>query len=320
MMEDTLRRFGEQFTWHPVVEGGELPHAGNYIVVGMGGSHLGAWLIQHYGGVSTIIIHRDYGLPHVSDAVLRDSVIILSSYSGTTEEVLDAAHIVVERGLRAVAISTGGALIPFAQEHAIPFVRIPSAGLEPRMAIGYAMLGIAHLMDNDALEESIRTVGAHIDPMEGKDAGAQIAAALVNTIPVIYASTANYPLAYIWKIKYNETAKIPAFCDAVPEMCHNELNGYDPVDTTRAISRGLHVIMLEDTADHPRITKRMHIITDMLRERGYSCEHIALTGEGFSKAFRAALLADWVSFALAEQYGVPNPETPMIAEFKKRMD
>jgi glucose/mannose-6-phosphate isomerase len=320
MMEETLQRFGEQFKWEPNIEGGEVPKATKYIVVGMGGSHLGAWLIQQYGGVRDIIIHRDYGLPFVSEDFLDGALVILSSYSGTTEEVLDAARVVVERGLPAVVISKGGALIPFAEAHNMPFVRIPDTGLEPRMAIGYAMLGIAHLMGNTVLEENIRAGGRTIDPMVGKVEGARLASLMVNKIPAVYASTANYPLAYIWKIKFNETSKIPAFCDAVPEMCHNELNGYDPVDSTRTLSQGLHVVMLEDASDHPRINKRMRVISDMLRERGLASEHVPLSGDGFAKVFASTLLADWVSLALARTYGVPNPETPMIAEFKHRMD
>ena len=320
MMEDTLRRFGEQFTWQPVVENGEAKPSKKYIVIGMGGSHLGAWLIQHYGGVNDIIIHRDYGLPDVSEETLRESVIILSSYSGTTEEVLDAARIVVERGLPAMAISIGGKLIPFAQEHGIPFVRMPELGLEPRMAIGLSMLGIAKLMGNAELENAIRIAGASIDPVAGQEEGKRIAATLSKKIPAIYASTKNYPLAYIWKIKFNETSKIPAFCNAVPEMCHNELNGYGIVDATRPIAENIHAILLEDPTDHPRIQKRMKVFTEMLGERGLTVEHLHLEGDAFVKVFKTALLADWVSVVLAKEYGVPNPNTPMIAEFKQRIE
>lgn len=320
MMEDTLRRFGEQFTWQPVVENGEPIPAKRYIVVGMGGSHLGAWLIQHYGNVHDIIIHRDYGLPDVSEEILKESVVILSSYSGTTEEVLDAAQQVVQRGLPAMAISIGGKLLPFAQEHGIPFIRMPETGLEPRMAIGYSMLGMARLMGNAELENAIRTAGASVDPMAGQEEGKRIAATLSKKIPAVYASTKNFPLAYIWKIKFNETSKIPAFCDAVPEMCHNELNGYGIVDSTRPIAENIHAMMLEDEADHPRVQKRMRVITEMLGERGLTVEHLKLDGGAFVKVFKTALLADWVSVVLAREYGVPNPNTPMIAEFKERMD
>ena len=320
MMEDTLRRFGEQFTWQPVVENGEPIRAKRYIVIGMGGSHLAAWLIQHYGNVHDIIIHRDYGLPNISDEILKESVIILSSYSGTTEEVLDAAQQVVEKGLPAMAISIGGKLLPFAQEHGMPFVRMPETGLEPRMAIGYSMLGMARLMANPELENAIRTAGASIDPMAGQEEGKRIAATLSKKIPAVYASTKNFPLAYIWKIKFNETSKIPAFCNAVPEMCHTERNGYGIVDSTRPIAENIHAIMLEDPNDHPRIQKRMRVFTEMLGERSLTVEHLHLEGDAFVKVFKTALLADWVSVVLAREYGVPNPNTPMIAEFKQRMD
>lgn len=320
MMEQTLRRFGEQFTWQPVIENGAVKSAKKFIVIGMGGSALGASLLQHFGEVKDMVIHRDYGFPEVSDEFLQDALIILSSYSGTTEETLDAARMVVERGLPAAAISTGGTLLSFAQEHGIPFVRMPDTGLEPRMAIGFSMLGIAKIMGNAELEAAIRTAGSSFDPAEGEAEGKRIAALLSHKIPVVYASTKNYPLAYIWKIKLNETSKVPAFCNAFPEMCHNELNGYGIVDSTRPIAEHVHAVVLEDSADHPRVKARMKVFAEMLGERGLTVEHISLEGEGFVKVFKAALLADWVSVVLAREYGVPNPETPMIAEFKKRIE
>ena len=58
----------------------------------------------------------------------------------------------------------------------------------------------------------------------------------------------------------------------------------------------------------------------MLGERGIGVVHTALTGGGFAKAFSSALVADWVSLTLAGHYQVPNPETPMVAEFKHRIE
>jgi phosphoglucose isomerase-like protein len=77
--------------------------------------------------------------------------------------------------------------------------------------------------------------------------------------------------------------------------------------------------MLHDASDNPRIVKRMQVAADMLIERGIALSHVALDGGGFTKAFKAALLADWVSLELAAHYKVPNPETPMVAEFKQRI-
>ena len=149
--------------------------------------------------------------------------------------------------------------------------------------------------------------------------GTALGEKLRGKIPVVWASHENLSLAFIWKIKFNETSKIPAFCNSMPEICHNELTGMDVIDSTRAIVDQVHVIMLEDESDHPRVQKRMQVAREMLGERGIAVERIQLDGIGFEKAFKSALLADWVSLSLADFYGVPNPETPLIAEFKKRI-
>ncbi len=326
-MEDTLRRFGEQFEWQPEVIQGEAlrPHR-NYILVGMGGSHLGAWLIKCYGlsvqtgNISNIIIHRDYGLPNIPSDIEKDALVILSSYSGNTEEVLDAGRYALERGLPMAVVTTGGKLIEFAREHALPSVEIPETSLEPRMAIGFAMLAVARIMGDSRLEEMIRDAGRRVDPGVGKAEGARLAGALGGKVPIIYSSVANVSLAYIWKIKFNETSKIPSFYNVFPEMCHNELSGFDVADPTRDISAQLHAVFLEDFSDHPRVRERMKVAGEILSERGIGVERVALAGKtGFEKAFNAALLADWVTLNLAHTYGVPNPQTPLVADFKKRI-
>jgi glucose/mannose-6-phosphate isomerase len=250
---------------------------------------------------------------------LRTTLLIASSYSGTTEETLDAVKIAFERGMHIAAISTGGALLDFAREHELPFVTIPDTGLEPRMAIGYSMLGLARLMGDSTLEMAIREGGKHSQAGALQSEGTALAQKLIGKTPLIWSSNANLPLAYIWKIKFNETSKIPAFCNSMPELCHNELTGFDVVDSTRDLFSRMHVIMLDDPKDHPRIQKRMHIAHEMLTARNIPIDRVSLKGDGFEKIFNAALLGDWVSLGLARHYGVPNPETPLIAEFKKKM-
>jgi hypothetical protein len=66
-LEETLKRFNEQFKWHPVIENPQkLGTHGSFLVAGMGGSHLGAWLIQKFDPHLDLSIHRDYGLPAMS--------------------------------------------------------------------------------------------------------------------------------------------------------------------------------------------------------------------------------------------------------------
>ncbi len=319
-LKDMLPQLSQQFSWEPQVINPETlrPHK-HYVVCGMGGSHLGAWLIQEFGGVKELTIHRDYGLPAIAPEMLDDALIILSSYSGSTEEVLDSARMALEHGLSMVAISTGGKLLEFAREHAIPHIQIPETGLEPRLALGFAAIGIARLMQNQQVEEAIRTGGASVDVSEHEVEGTELGKRLVGKIPLIYSSNRNLPIAFIWKIKFNENAKIPAFENVFPEMCHNELTGFDVVEKTRDLSARMTAIFLEDTEDHPRIQKRMTVAKEMLHERGIPTESVPLTGDAFAKAFRSAAYADWATIVLADHYDVPNPETPMVAEFKHRI-
>lgn len=319
-LEDTLRRFGEQFDWHPVIENSSrLAEYTSFLVAGMGGSHLGAWLIQNFAPDLDLNIHRNYGLPHIPDTHVRNTLVIASSYSGSTEETLDAAKMAIEKNLNVAAVSTGGPLLDFARENGLPFITIPDTGLEPRMAIGYATLAITKLIGNTHLDRAIREGGKAVSPSENQVRGMTLGERLVGKIPVIWASATNLPLAYIWKVKFNETSKIPAFCNSFPELNHNEFTGFDVVDSTRALSQNFHIIILQDPKDHPRILKRMGIAKAMLEARHIPVDVVSMQGEHFEKLFAAALYGDWVSLALAKQYGVPNPETPLIAEFKKLM-
>src|SRR3989338_5058914 len=319
-LDDTIRRFGEQFDWEPVVENIEKLRPHTYaLICGMGGSALGPWLLGSYGKLPDIFVHRDYGLPELPKGVYDDVLVILSSYSGTTEEVLDAGQEALRRGYKAAAIATGGKLIEFAREHALPHCIIPDAGLEPRLAIGFSMLGISLLLSNSALETAVRSGGKAVDATRTEVEGRTLGKKLHGKVPVVYTSSSNASIGYIWKIKFNETAKIPSFLNSFPEACHNELCGFDVADSTRDLSGRMCALFLHDESDHPRNQKRMMVEAEMLGERGIPIEHLTLSGIGFEKAFASAVLADWATFELAAGYGVPDAPTPLVAEFKERI-
>lgn len=319
-MKETLQRFGEQFMWEPSIEHSDVLRSyDRYVVCGMGGSHLGAWLLKRYGHAPNIIIHRDYGLPELPEGDWKNTLVILSSYSGNTEEVLDSGREALSRTLPLAALSVGGALLEFAKEHSLPHIQIPDLGLEPRMAIGFSMLGIARLIQRPDIEERVRDAGNTVDPFVYQKEGEQLATLLEHKTPNIYASASNTALAYLWKIKLNETAKIPAYMNVFPELSHNELCGLDVAEATSSLSSGTQFLMLRDTQDNQRIQKRMDVAEELLTERGMQVERIALLGEGFSKIFATSFLADWTVFTLAELYGVPALPTPLIAEFKERI-
>ncbi len=321
-MEEQILRFSEQFAWKPeLVRAERLPeNVVHFIVCGMGGSHLGARLLLRHNPALNLLIHSDYGVPRESPERLRTALIIASSYSGETEETLDAAREAVKDGLAVAVVTTGGALARFAEEHELPLILIPKKKVEPRMAVGAFMLAFARFMRNTDLETDIRKIGSGVEVRKGQVDGEALAKRLVGSIPLIYASTFNAPLAYVWKIAFNETSKVPSFYNFFPEVCHNELSGFDSVEQARMLSSHLHVLMLQDSDDNPRISKRMHLMQGLLEARGVAVSTVKLVGaNGLEKALNGVLMGVWTALALAKQYQAPDATTPLIAEFKRNM-
>ena len=322
-MEDQILNFNTQFAWEPEIENADqLPETFSHVIVcGMGGSHLGARLLKEADPTLPLTIHSDYGLPREPDERLQSALIVASSYSGETEETLDAARAAAARGLSVACVTTGGALATLAREQNLPLILMPKDGTEPRMAIGASMLALARLLRNADLERAVREAGTKVDMMAGKEVGANLATSLMERIPVVYASTANAGLAYFWKIALNETGKLPAFYNLFPELCHNELSGFDTTPLARPLAAHLHAIILADTSDHPRVTKRQQIVRAMLEERGVTVSVVEIEGEtAFDKIFSSVLTGVWVAVALAAHYQVPDDAaTPIIADFKAKM-
>ncbi len=321
-MEEQVLHFTDQFAWKPeCVRAERLPEKSSSIIVcGMGGSHLGARLLFRHDPTLPLTVHSDYGLPRESEERLRTALIVASSYSGETEETLDAARAAVEAGLAVAVVTTGGALAQYAEEHTLPLILIPKNTVEPRMAVGAFMLALARLMRRTDLEEHIRAVGVNLDVQKGKTGGEDIAKNLVGSIPLIYTSTLNAPLAYFWKIAFNETSKVPAFYNVFPEVCHNELSGFDNTASEHPLASRLHVLFLKDSDDHPRINKRMHLMQKLIAARNISTMDIKIMGtSGLEKALNGILLGVWTALALAKEYQAPDAATPLITEFKRQM-
>lgn len=321
-MEEQILHFADQFAWEPHVENAErLPeHTASLIVCGMGGSHLGARLLLRHDPTLDIRIHSDYGLPSEPVERLRTSLIVASSYSGETEETLDAARTASDAGFAVAVVTTGGALADFARERDLPLILLEKQSVEPRMAVGASMIALARLMRASALEKEIRETGTAIDVRAGEVTGTALAEHLAGSIPVVYASALNTSLAYFWKIAFNETGKIPAFYNLFPEVCHNELSGFDAVPSAKNLSSSLHILELHDTDDHPRIVKRMRIMRALLEARGVTVTTVELTGHtGLEKALYGVLAGIWTAVAIAKKYQAPDAATPLIAEFKKEM-
>ncbi len=317
MFIQTLQNFPKQFEWEPKIENSDqLVKADNFVVCGMGGSHLAAGLAKIALPGLSLITHSDYGFP----VLPKPGLGIISSHSGNTEEALDSFRTAKQQNIPLAVITSGGKLLELAQQNNIPYIQIPDSNIQPRFALGYSLIALLKFTGQAESLLEVSRLSNLLDASIAEHQGRELAQKLENKIPVIYGSTPNTALAYTWKIKFNETIKIPAFYNVLPELNHNEMNGFDTQEKTSSLMNKFHFLFLQDQADHPKILQRMNALKTIFERQGFGVEVLPLMGESvFHKIFNSLIIADWASLYLSQFYGTDPDKVPMIEEFKKMM-
>jgi len=321
-MEESIKNIAAQFNFSPEIKNIEkLGSYKKYVVSGMGGSHLSADILKNLLPEVSIIVHQDYGLPQgLSEAESAETLFIASSFSGNTEETLDFAKCVLEKNWPLGIVTKGGSLLKLAEENKLPLVLIPDVQIQPRIALGYSILALTKLLNQKNLLQEFQTLSSRINTVYWEENGALLQKELGNRIPIIYSSKRNEIIAYNWKIKFNETGKIPAFFNTFPELNHNELEGFDHNEKSVSLSQKFLVITLLDTEDDKRIQKRMNVSLDVLNRKGIAVKKINLEGESrILKIFNSLIFADWASFHTAKSYDHEPSAVPLVEEFKRKL-
>ena len=316
-LEQTLNEFSRQFEYEPGIANADtLGEYKKYVLLGMGGSHLAGDILLRMHPDIDMVVWSDYGLPPIAD--LSERLVIVSSYSGNTEEVLDGLRVAGEQGIPTAIITTGGALKDIAQQKRLPYVELPATGIQPRNALGYTLVGLLKVLRLEEDLAHISTLKATLTDGALKTDGQELAIRAVGRVPVFYTSRANKTLAYNWKIKCNETTKIPAFYNIFPELNHNELAGMDVIEKTKELSKQYMFFFITDTYDHERVQLRMRVTKELYAERGLITHEMSLDGEtAYERIFRSIVRADWFSFTLARHYETDPNTVPIIEQFKQ---
>ena len=326
-MEQAIKDFHKQFAWKAVVLGGstsktpkevEPRRFKKFVLNGMGGSHLAADLLRVYDPKLDLTVVSDYGLPELPAARLKGALLIASSFSGNTEEAIDFAEQALKQKLPLAVIAKGGKLLEFAKAHQLPHVALPQTTIQPRSGLGFQMIALAALIGNKKLLQELGACTESLRPEELAGKGEALAGHLRSKLPVIYSSARNSAVAYNWKIKFNETGKIPAFYNVFPELNHNEMTGFDIIGTTEGLSRKFHFLFLTDSTDHPQNRKRMQVTRKLYEDRGIPVTEVALEGSStLERIFTSLLTADWTAVHLSKIYGTEAEQVPMVEEFKR---
>jgi glucose/mannose-6-phosphate isomerase len=326
MILDSPDQFGVGFQ---AAQGVSLPGEFKSVMIsGMGGSALPGNLFRIYLNdlfrteepaqqPLAIYQNRSYSLPPES---FHQCLNFICSYSGNTEETIASFEEALKHHLPCVGFSSGGKIEEMCQANNIPHIRlpIPSPGFQPRVGTGYFFGAMFQVLVNQGLVRDTTAellleaekIKKSLSVLEGQ--GMALSKKVVGKTPIVYATARYKSVAMIWKIKFNENAKTPAFWNFFPELNHNELVGW-------TLPQGKFIVlMLRDTATDPRVLKRFVVTAQLLREKGIEVETIDMPGESvFEKTFGTILIADFASYYLALEYGQDPTPVDMVEEFKK---
>lgn len=313
-MKKVIENFNKQFEYKPKIENEEkLNNFNKFIIVGMGGSNLVADLIKIRDPKINITSHRDYGLPCLTKEI-NDRLFIFNSYSGNTEETINSLEKAIESNLPIAIISTNGKIIEMAKKYSLPYICMPLTDIQPRSALGYNLCAILKIINRQDLLQEAWDLTSILKPLTLESQGQELAQEIKNYIPVIYSSSKNLGISYNWKIKLNETGKIPAFYNVIPEANHNEINAFE----IKEYAEKFYFILLEDELDFAQNQKRMKVLEELYTKKGIKIKTIKLEKEdSFLKIFNSLILADWTAYYSAKIHNLDPEQVSMVEELKK---
>lgn len=306
--------------------------AKNIVVCGMGGSALGSDVIRSacFGSLRVpFTIVNGYHLPAFVD---RSTLVILSSYSGTTEEVLSAAAEAKKRGAMVTGLTRGKKLGAFFKRNGYPWYQIDGeanpAG-QPRMGLGYNAMGQIGLLSSvgllkvtaDDVTKIVRHVRRRAAAFEttvptSRNEAKSLATSFFGRIPVLVGTEHCSGSIHAFANQLNETAKIFAVPFILPELNHHLLEG---LRFPTAAKQGTFMFVASSLYDD-RITKRQRITAEIVKKKGLKAVQYRARGiDRLTQAFDLLTLAGYTSFYLSVQHGSDPLEIQTVNEFKKRL-
>ena len=130
------------------------PKPDNVLVAGMGGSGIGGDLLKDWARDKITVpieVNREYQLPAYAG---KRSLVLVTSYSGDTEESLSAFLDALKRKCMVYCVGSGGALLEYAEKLKVPYVRVPG-GMPPRAALPYLFVPLLTCMEKTGLVSGI---------------------------------------------------------------------------------------------------------------------------------------------------------------------
>ncbi len=283
------------------------------VITGLGGSGIGGSIVQNYlfdKSVIPLFVNKDYFLPAF---VGKDTLVIVCSYSGNTEETIAAMEQAMAAHATVICITSGGKIAATAQANGFDCILVPG-GHPPRSCVGYAIVQLLFVMRHFSIISGNfePEIGAAIQQMVAGEEQTlakahEIASGIFGKLPIIYSAPNYEGVAIRFRQQLNENSKMLCWHAVIPEMNHNELVGWRDDASDKV------VILLRNTDDYERTQTRMEINKEVIARHNAAIIEVYSEGSSYwEKAFYLIHLTDWVSVILADLRELDATEVKVI--------
>lgn len=324
-----------ELAWNAGNENKKQNGVKNILVCGMGGSALGAYILQSLNiFTAPINMSHDYTIPAW---VGSGTLVLAMSYSGGTEETLSATQKAIDAGAEVVVITVGGELKNIAEKnnlelHLIDVSANPCG--QPRFGVGSMMMeilkvcidhGVCNLKKEEvgnALEE-LTNYNPHPASPEGRG-GTQLekvwaeAEKLKDRMPVLVYAEHLTNLGRFTRNQIHETAKELAIFHEIPELNHHLMEGLTYPDTNKD---KLYFVFFESNLYSAKIMKRIAVTKDVLDKQGIQYMSIGMDGATpLSQALIGMLHAMYIAYSLSLIHEKDPSDIPWVNYFKEQLN
>jgi glucose/mannose-6-phosphate isomerase len=295
----------------------------------MGGSGIGGELLKDWARNKApvpIEVSKDYALPAYAG---KQSLVVVASYSGETEESLTAFLEANKRGCMIFCVSSGGSLLEFAEKMDVSHLRIP-AGLPPRAALPYLFVPQLVLLErmklvssvSDDLHESIGILeeiakqNSPEKPMK-HNAAKTLASDVGETMPIVYGFGVYRGVAQRFKQQFNENAKVPSKWEVFPELNHNEIVGWEKAGK---LAKHFTPIFIRDKSEPSEIRNRIETTKALMQPAGSKMFEVWSQGKSeLARILSTIIVGDFTSVYLAILRKVDPTPVQTINVLKKKL-
>ena len=299
------------------------------LIAGMGGSAISGELLKDWTRDKITVpieVSRDYALPAYAN---KNTLVLVTSYSGETEEALSAFLDATKRKCMIVCISSGGSLQEFAEKIGVPHLCVP-AGMAPRATLPYLFMPLPILLEkiglvSDVAPEFSETIDAlkRVSAANSPETPLKtnfsktLAANICGTVPVVYGFGFYRAVAQRLKTQFNENSKVPAKWEVFPELNHNEIVGWEQHGK---LTKNFSAILIRDKAEPAEVRSRIEITKALMQPAVSKTLEVWAQGEGtLAKMLSTICIGDFTSVYLAILRKIDPTPVKAIALLKEQM-